>query len=132
VVALVVPQVTHVHVGSLTLACPAYSSPYAPMMNQIEYVATHPRAGMHHSRRAGIAQLESALQAAEAALDTDTRKFAQDVEQRVSRLKRDVLSLREVRSSAKPKPRCPRIVLHLLLWGSFARARVGIVCSSGG
>ncbi len=45
--------------------------------------------------RTGIAQLEGALQAAEAALDTDTRKFAQDVEQRVSRLKRDVLSLRE-------------------------------------
>ena len=49
--------------------------------------------GLFHC--AGLSQLESALQTAEASLDTDTRKFAADVEQRVTRLKRDVISLRE-------------------------------------
>ncbi len=49
-----------------------------------------------HVPLAGTSKLETALQAAEAALDTDTRKFAVDVEQRVTRLKKEVLSLREV------------------------------------
>jgi predicted outer membrane protein len=43
----------------------------------------------------GMSQLETALQAAEASLDTDTRKFAADVESRVAKLKKDVLALRE-------------------------------------
>ncbi len=42
----------------------------------------------------GMNQLETTLQSAEAALDTDTRKFATDVEQRVPRLRKEVTAQR--------------------------------------